>query len=357
MSAGGRPNLPGVVQQAAFGASSDTPTARPAPRTGCAVVVCTRHRPALLTRFLDSLAEQSPHPAQLIIVDASLDAESRAALERHPRRHELAERIDYRQVDASLAGVTRQRNLGLSLVETDLAAFFDDDVVLLPGCLAALERTHRAAPELVGVGAHIVNEPATPSAVWRLRRLLWIVPTLAPGRYFGSGVSTPWGFGGAFDGLAEGDWLPGGAVMWKTEAARATGFTDGLDGYGMGNDLEFSLRIARLGRQVMAGDARLLHLQEGGGRPDPRRLGYEGLRNRRHIHQVGGGDRLPLKLWFAYAVIVETGLQALNLLRPGRARDTWEYLSGVGRFVRESVRGEPAGLGYAGREEGAHVAR
>lgn len=357
MSADFQPRPPGVVQRAAFGESNGAPAPARTVRTGCAVVVCTRQRPALLTRFLDSLAEQSSHPAQLIIVDSSADTESSEVLERHPRRSELAERIDYCRVDASLSGVTRQRNLGLSFVETDLAAFFDDDIVLRPGCLAALERAHRAVPALAGVGAHIENAPATPSAVWRLRRLLWIVPTLAPGRYFGSGVSTPWGFGGAFDGLVEGDWLPGGAVMWKTAAARATGFTDGLDGYGMGNDLEFSLRISRFGRQVMAGDARLLHLQEGGGRPDPRRLGYEGLRNRRHIHRVGGGDRLPLKLWFAYAVLVETGLQALNLLRPGRTRDTWEYLRGVGQFLRETLHGGSPGLTHVGRREGAHATR
>jgi GT2 family glycosyltransferase len=352
-----RPGIPGVIEHAAFGESGASPAPPGGLRPGCTVVVCTRHRPTLLARFLDSLAEQSPHPEKLVIVDSSVDARSSEALERHPRRSELARRIDYRRVDPSLTGVTRQRNLGLSLVETDLVAFFDDDIVLRPGCLAALERTHRAAPALVGVGAHIENEPATPSAVWRLRRLLWIVPTLAPGRYFGSGVSTPWGFGGAFSGLVEGDWLPGGAVMWKTAAARATGFTDGLDGYGMGNDLEFSLRISRLGRQVMDGDARLLHLQEGGGRPDPRRLGYEGLRNRRHIHRIGGGDRLPLKLWFAYAVLLETGLQALNLLRPGRTRDTWQYLRGVGRFLRESLHGGPLAPRYAGPTEGAHVTR
>lgn len=350
MSAALHPLAPGVLDHVGLGegGSKGTPDQTGVLRAGCTVVVCTRNRPALLSRFLDSLAQQSPQPAQLVIVDSSVDTRSRTMLDSHPRRTGLADRVDYYRVDASRTGLTRQSNFALSFVETDLVAFFDDDIVLLPGCLAALERAHRADGTLVGVGAHIENEPAVPSAIWRLRRLLFIVPTLAPGRYFGSGVSTPWGFGGAFEGLVEGDWLPGGAVMWKTAAARATGFTDDLDGYGMGNDLEFSLRVSRFGRQAVAGDARLLHLQESGGRPDPRRWGYEGLRNRRHIHRVGSGDRILLKLWFAYAMLAETGLQALNLLRPGRTRDTWEYLRGVGHFLSESLRGEV---------EGAHVAR
>ena len=356
MSTDLQPRARGILDHVEFGNGRRQHALQPGVTvgSGCAVVVCTRHRPGLLSRFLNSLAEQAPRAAQLVIVDSSVDLRSRTMLEGHPRLGELADRIDYYRVDGSLTGVTRQRNLGLSRVEADLAAFFDDDIVLLPGCLAALEHAHRAGPDLVGVGAHIENEPATPSAIWRLRRLLFVVPSLAPGRYFGSGVSTPWGFAGATDDLVEGDWLAGGAVMWKTAAARATGFTDGLDGYGMGNDLEFSLRIARLGRQALAGDARLLHLREDGGRPDPRRLGYEGLRNRLHIHRVGGGDRIPQKLWFAYAVLVETALQALNLLRPGRSRDTWQYLRGVGRFLRETLPGGSSPLAHAGPGERAH---
>jgi GT2 family glycosyltransferase len=359
MSATLQPLAPGILDHLELGDGQSTGT-RPPSETlaaGCTVVVCTRNRPALLSRFLDSLAEQSPHPAQLVIVDAGVDTRSRTMLEGHPRRAVLADRVVYYRVDASLTGLTRQSNFALSRVETDLVAFFDDDIVLLPGCLAALERAHRADSTLVGVAAYIENEPAVPSPMWRLRRLLFLVPTLAPGRYFGSGVSTPWGFGGPFEGLVEGDWLPGGAVMWKTAAARATGFTDGLDGYGMGNDLEFSLRISRFGRQAVAGDARLLHLQEAGGRPDPRRWGYEGLRNRRHIHRVGSGDRIPLKLWFAYAMLAETGLQALNLVRPGRTRDTWEYLRGVGRFLRESLQSGPPSPGLPHREEAARARR
>jgi GT2 family glycosyltransferase len=333
--AGAGPRTRGILEEAGYGSVGvpDTPAGELAP--GCSVLVCTRNRPALLERFLDSLALQSPTADALIIVDASADAASRIVLERHPRRDALARRIRYLRVDGSLAGVTRQRNLGLGLVATELVAVLDDDIVLLPGCLAALATVHRKDPQLAGVGAYIENEQDPPSLMWWLRRALGIVPTLAPGRYFGSGISTPWRFAAPPNEPVEGDWLPGGAVMWRTGLARASGFADELDGYGVGNDLEFSLRIGRRGRQVVTGEARLLHLQQPGGRPDPERLGYESLRNWWYIHAVGGGDRLGSRLWFGYAVVMETALQSLNLLRPAHARDTWRYLRGASRFLRE----------------------
>lgn len=332
------PRIRGVLEQAEFGSSTHPDERAGQLEHGCSVLVCTRHRPALLERFLDSLALQSPAPHSLIIVDASGDQLSRDVLERHPRRQALARFVLYVRVDASLTGLTRQCNLGLRLVTTDLVAVFDDDIVLQPGCLAAMEQAHRGDPGLVGVGAFIENEQDPPSLMWRLRRALFVVPTLAPGRYFDSGVSTPWRFATAPAALVEGDWLPGGAAMWRTEAARANGFAEDLDGYGAGNDLEFSLRIKGQGRQAVSSGARLLHLQQPGGRPDGERLGYESLRNWWYIHSVGSGGRLSARCWFAYAVLVETALQSVSLLRPARARETWRYLRGASRFVREQWR-------------------
>jgi hypothetical protein len=56
-------------------------------------------------------------------------------------------------------------------------------------------------------------------------------------------------------------------------------------------------------------------------------------------------------------MLAETGLQALNLVRPGRTRDTWEYLRGVGRFLRESLQSGPPSPGLPHREEAARARR
>jgi GT2 family glycosyltransferase len=314
--------------------------------TGVAVVVCTRNRPELLQGFLDSLALQRPMPEQLVIADSSTNDQSQQVLERHPARDRLARCVTYIRVGQALAGLTRQRRVALAAVRSDLLASFDDDIVLREGCLAALERPMRDHQELAGVGASIDNCAARLSLRWRLRRLLFVVPSLAPGRYFRSGVSTPWRYMEPAQALVAGDWLPGGAVIWRTAPVRALGYAEPLDGYGAGEDLEFSLRMAQHGPLALSREARLLHLQSGEGRPDPRRLGYELLRNRIYIRDVTARWQGSNRPWFVYAMIVETLIESLDLFRPALTRRTAAYLLGVFDCVRERLgrRSRPASV-------------
>lgn len=307
----------------------------------CAVVVCTYRRPEPLRRFLASLALQRPRVAELVVVDASPDDATERVLRAAVNPAPPAARVRYLRVGAERRGVTRQRNLGLDLIESPLVGFFDDDIVLLPGCLDALLEAHRErGSALAGAGACIANDPATPPARWRARRMLGVVSSLAPGRYFGSGVSTPWWNLPADAGPVRGDWLPGGASMWRADVMRAARLDERLGGYGCANDLEFSLRVAPHGAQLLVPSARVLHLPAPGGRPDLTRLGYEAMRNWWLIQRRFGGRRPGVnRLWYRWAVCAETALTAVSLLRPGHARDTWAELRGVLRFGGERFLG------------------
>ncbi|HET8634260.1 MAG TPA: glycosyltransferase family A protein, partial [Gemmatimonadales bacterium] len=238
-----------VLHEAHFGCCDrvHSPSAPPELQAGCAVVVCTRDRPDLLAGFLDSLAVQELHPEQLVIVDASADGRSADVLAHHPARDTMARCIRYCRVDPAAASLTRQRSLALTMVATERLASFDDDIVLLPGCLAAMNFALAGRADVVGVAASMDNAPSTVPWRWRLRRLLLVVPNLEPGRYFASGVSTPWRYTPPGDALDRGDWLPGGAVIWRTEIVRAVGYPEHFDGYGSGEDLAFSLCMRRFG--------------------------------------------------------------------------------------------------------------
>ncbi len=308
---------------------------------GVAVVICTYERPSSLARCIASLKGQTRKPDTLLVVDASRSAESERVLAGDRTLESAAGRVGYLRVAERDRGLTRQRNVALRRVTEDLVAFFDDDIVLGPTCLAAMEAVHRAHEDaVVGVGAMIEGQPESPNVLWRLRRALGIVPFLTPGRYCRSGMSIPWSFLRRDEGIAEGDWLPGGAVMWKTTAAREVGFNEAFAGYGQGEDLDFSLRVARHGRLLMACGARLQHLHEESGRPDPFRIGYMAIRNRYEIHRRGLSDRRTRDvLWFAYA----WGLDSLLLLRhafvPSRAAGVFRQLAGRARAAWELARG------------------
>jgi GT2 family glycosyltransferase len=313
----------------------------PVPVRGLTLALCTYRRPASVARFLTSLAGQERQPEAIVLVDASPDDATEQVVRAHlasPQGPAPDGAQDtrapapflYVRVEGPLRGLTRQRNLALGWVATDLVVFFDDDIVLLPGCLRIMEDAHRMSGDSVaGVGA-FVQEPVRPRRrLWQLRRALGMIGSLTPGRYSRSGFSTPWGFLAPTNELVEGQWLPGCAMMWRTGIARELGFHAALDGYGQGEDLEFSLRALRHGRLLMATAAHVQHLHEPGGRPDHYRLGYMAIHNRYHIHRRGLQDRRPRDVaWFAYAWTLDTLLLLRQLPVPGRSAATAREMAG-----------------------------
>lgn len=317
-------------------------TARPEMHGGTAVVVCTYQRPAMVRRFLDSLGGQQPRPERLLIVDASADDGTEQVLRAHGHRDELADEIRYYRVLGRLRGLTRQRNFALRLVDVERIVFFDDDIVLLPDCLGEMVAVARGEGVL-GVGALLGRQAVPPkiAALWRVRRALGMVSSLRPGSYCRSGMYVPWNFLPAdTQNVWEGHFLPGCAAMWKTAVARQIGYNETFRGYANAEDIEFSMLMQARGKVVLAGKAGLLHLHDGGGRPDPWQMGYMNLRNAYYIHRhcLAGRTRKDA-VWFFYAFGLDTLVRAVNLLRPQRSRDTWHYLQGRLHCFHELLRG------------------
>jgi GT2 family glycosyltransferase len=313
---------------------------------GCSVAVCTYKRAKSLARLLDSLLAQDRKPDRLVIVDASPDDETEQAVRNHPSAEQLADCLLYFRVGGPLKGLTRQRNFALRWIATDLVVFFDDDIVLLPGCLREMEKAHRAPGEhiggehVVGVGAFIEGQTQCPGWLWRARHLLRAVPDLQPGRYHRSGISTSWRFLSSTEEVIEGDWIAGNAMMWKTAAAREVGFHEGFGGYAQGEDLEFSLRMRHKGKIVLAGAARLRHLHEPGGRPNHYQLGYMMIYNKYHIHRRAFPERARRDVaWFSYAWTIDTLLLARHFVFPGRCAAAFQEIAGRLKAACDIARG------------------
>src|SRR5438874_9262291 len=194
---------------------------------GVTVCVCTYRRADSIIRLLDSLERFEGTGYPTLIVDASPDVRTEEAVRSWVGRRRIRSALAYFRVEAALRGLTKQRNFALRVTATDLICFFDDDVELLSDCVTEMERVFRAAAgKFAGVGALVVNQPRCPVVLWRIRCALGMTANLRPGTYHGSGISVPWGYVRDSDGVVEGQWLPGAAMLWDVSRARKVGFCE-----------------------------------------------------------------------------------------------------------------------------------
>ena len=276
-------------------------------RRGVTTAICTYRRPGSLARLLESIWKYEGFAYPVLVIDASPDASTESCIAALCAARGGEPPLSYYRVKAEQRGLTKQRNIALELSGTDLTAFFDDDIEFVMPCLTALEGVMRKEGKAaVGASPTLNGQAIAPTLLWRLRKRLAIVSSLEPGRYEGSGFSVPWSFASGGDVL-QGDWLPGGAVVWRTEDARAEKFLERFDGYGLSEDLEFSIRIGQRGKLLVCSWAHANHWHEPAGRESPFRLGYMEIHNRFHIHKLRFRERrLFYVAWFVYAWTLDT---------------------------------------------------
>ena len=226
------------------------------------IVVCTRDRPDLLATCLESLRSQTRRPEEILVVDASA-APARDAIDR------LARSMPGCRVAliGSPPGLPRQRNLGARATTGSVVVYLDDDVVPEPGYLAAVARTFEddGSGQIGGVGGAQVPDP-TPREPW-LRRVacrLFLLDTYGRGIVKRSGRPDH-----AFSPRErmEVECLSGCNMAYRREVLDALSFDERLDGYALGEDLQFSYRVSRRWKLVLTPEARLDHRHTGGGRP------------------------------------------------------------------------------------------
>lgn len=306
---------------------------------GLTVCVCTFKRADSCRRFLDSLPGQDLKPDRLVIVDASPTDDTEQMFAGYPRIKDLADEVLYFRVRGTFQTLTCSRNFALRWATTDLLVFFDDDIVLQPGCLSEMVRVHRDhEDQVVGVNAHDRQGIKDPTFLWRVRRLFRIVPHLKPGTYTRGGISVPWVFQEPTESVVEGDWLSGCAMMWKTSVIRQVQFNERFGGHSTGEDLDVSLRMGRHGKLMLAGKAHVLHLPDKAGRPNSFVMAYAGIQNAYDIHQRCLKDRTFFDtVRFMYSFGLDTALRSLTFLRPGQITRRWNFVRGRSLFFYERL--------------------
>ena len=253
-----------VIQKSEFQSSAEGSTSDSAL---ISVVICTVRRAELLRELLGSLAEQTYSQLEILIVGGS---DPTAGLEYQNFAGDLPLRFI-----TSEKGLARARNAGLSQARGAIVCFLDDDVAIGPDFFA-IAASEFQKPEMANVGgitAYDVLNYARPVGIsWRLRRLLWITPTLEAGSCTSLGRSIPFTFLQPFSGRKQVGWLPGFCQIFRRSAIgdltydEHERFVDGHRGIAI-EDRDFSMEVAKNWRLVVLGDLKIEHRRDEEARP------------------------------------------------------------------------------------------
>lgn len=271
------------------------------------VIVCTRNRPADVTRVLASFLDQEYRPP-LLFVDSSDGAETEALV---AEAHLADPSIAYLHADP---GLTRQRMRGVREIssDTEVVHFLDDDVVLEPGYFAGIERVFEERADAIGVGGLITNFGDHNPWWWRR---VFLLEAREGGRVLRSGVNTL--VLHATEELPV-QWLSGCAMSYRYRIFDEIEFDTRMQGYSIGEDVEFSYRAGFAGTLWVTPQARLQHLESPVEREALYRLARAEAvaRHRRVAEMAGHGVSLPAFWWsMAGAVTLNVSRGVLKLSR------------------------------------------
>ena len=132
----------------------------PHARLGITVGIITRNRASDLTECLESLTRQVRRPDEVLVVDNGSTDRTSAVIDTFRERLPLT--VEF----LAQAGIPSARNKVLESARHEVIAFTDDDCVLEPGWLQAVERGFLRADNIGMVGGWVCHEHApSPSAI------------------------------------------------------------------------------------------------------------------------------------------------------------------------------------------------
>ncbi|MDF1518742.1 MAG: glycosyltransferase [Lutibacter sp.] len=269
------------------------------------LIICTYMRPNPLLKLLQSVKTQTLYPNEIIIVDGSVNQETKEMLDQHS-----FENLRYFRVTVKDRGLTRQRNYGIKRTgnETDIVCFLDDDTVLESNYFEQLLNTFEMYPEALGAGGYINNETAWEKVAenevikidefsydgWKrkdgsrfvMRKKLGLDSDWPPGfsPLFSHGRSV--GFLPPSGKIYEVEQVMGGVAAFRKSVFDSFQFSTYFEGYGLYEDADFSLRVAKIGKLFINTAAKLSHFHNPSGRPNQYQYGKMVVRNGYYVWRI-----------------------------------------------------------------------
>ena len=315
------------------------------------LIICTYKRHKALQQLLDSVKIQSLYPNEILIIDGSPDEETKAFLENN-----IYKNLRYYKVDPEFRGLTKQRNFGIARVgeEAEVVCFLDDDTLLDKDYFKNLISTYELYPEALGVGGYITNEIVwkkvtneyiPTSSEFKFENYLRVEPLRFKIRKkLHLDTNVPPGFSPLFSHGRSVSFLPpsgkiypveqlmGGVSSFKKEVFQTLSFSNYFEGYGLYEDADFSLRLAKKGKLYINTAAQLEHHHDASGRPNKYEYGKMVVRNGWYVWRVKNAtpslnDRLKWNLITLLLVLI----RAVNIINTNKKKEA--FTETIGRLV------------------------
>lgn len=308
-------------------------------------------RPQSLHQLLQSVQNQTKYPDEILIIDGSTNQDTEVIL-----GNNSFDNLNYYSVLPQYRGLTKQRNYGIERVAADseVVCFLDDDIVLTATYFEELLKTYQIFPETLGVGGYIIDETKIEFVGekyqpkmdefyfdgWKrkdgsrfvLRKKLRLDSDCPPGysSLYSHGRSV--GFLPPSGKTYEVEMLMGGVSSFRKKVFDTLHFSTYFEGYGLYEDADFTLRVAKTGTLYLNTAATLYHYHDASGRPNQYQYGKMVVRNGWYVWRTKNPKptfKHQLK-WHAITLLL-TGIRFSNTLIGSSKKEA--FTEAVGRTV------------------------
>jgi glycosyltransferase involved in cell wall biosynthesis len=210
-------------------------------RIKSSVIICTRNRPKDVAQCLQSLADQTQVPDELIVVDSSDYSVEYEKIFKEIFTEKCFPHtaLIFRHTKP---GLTYQRNVGIALASKDIIYFFDDDVILESDYLASMNTQFSLRSSYAGGMGSITNMPDKEYSLNRLVRTIFLLQRdYASGKFTWSGIPTHAYGTPVFKDV---EVLGGCCMAFRASILKHHKFDEKLERYGFMEDCDIARRIS-----------------------------------------------------------------------------------------------------------------
>ncbi len=194
------------------------------------VVICTRNRGRRIFETMESVFANDNPSFEVLVIDQSTNDETNSTLQ--PYRADSR----FRYVPTQTQGTGLSRSIGLSQARGEIVLYTDDDCVVPPDWISAIQRVFDLNPQAavaccsIRPGAHDATQGTIPANHFKSDRVL-----------------------NSFMGHYESIWMAAGMAVRKREALLWGGFDSAMgpgSAFECGEDVDMVLRALHHGHQV-----------------------------------------------------------------------------------------------------------